>query len=151
MATIFKTPAELLGAVGKQLGHSEWLLIDQERINKFADATGDHQWIHVDPIKAADGPFGTTIAHGFLTLSLANLFLPELIRTTHFSMGVNYGADNIRFPATVPVDSMVFATGEVLSVDEAKGGIRLIVKVSVFVEGSERPACIVDTISLMYP
>jgi len=148
---IANTPKDLFDFVGRQLGPTASIRVDQARINQFADATGDHQWIHVDPIKAADGPFGTTIAHGFLTLSLANLFLPELIRTTHFSMGVNYGADNIRFPATVPVDSMVYATGEVLSVDEAKGGIRLIVKVSVFVEGSERPACIVDTISLMYP
>jgi len=149
--TLVNHPQDLLDMVGQQLGPTSALTVTQERIDQFAEATGDHQWIHVDPIKAADGPFGTTIAHGFLTLSLANLFLPELIRTTHFSMGVNYGADNIRFPATVPVDSMVFATGEVLSVDEAKGGIRLIVKVSVFVEGSERPACIVDTISLMYP
>ena len=145
------SPSDLFSFVGHQLGPTESILVDQLRINQFADATGDHQWIHVDPVKAAEGPFGTTIAHGYLTLSLANLFMPELIRVVNFSMGVNYGADNIRFPATVPVDSKVFASGEVLSVEEVKGGVRMIVRVSVFVEGSERPACVVDTISLMYP
>jgi acyl dehydratase len=144
-------PSDLFDFVGHKLGPTQSIVVDQARIDQFAEATGDHQWIHVDPVRAAEGPFGKTIAHGYLTLSLANLFLPELIRTVNFSMGVNYGADNIRFPATVPVDSKVFATGEVLSVDEAKGGVRLVVRVSVSVEGSERPACIVDTISLMYP
>ena len=152
MATLLANrPSDLFAFVGHQLGPTESILVDQTRINQFAESTGDHQWIHVDPVKAAAGPFGTTIAHGYLTLSLANLFMPELVRVETLSMGVNYGADNIRFPATVPVDSKVFASGEILSVDEAKGGVRLIVRVSVFVEGSERPACVVDTISLMYP
>ena len=152
MATlIVQHPSDMFSVVGHQLGPTESILVDQQRINQFAESTGDHQWIHVDPVKAAAGPFGTTIAHGYLTLSLANLFMPELVRVETLSMGVNYGADNIRFPATVPVDSKVFASGEILSVDEAKGGVRLIVRVSVFVEGSERPACVVDTISLMYP
>lgn len=152
MATlIVQHPSDLFSVVGHQLGPTESILVDQQRINQFAESTGDHQWIHVDPVKAAAGPFGTTIAHGYLTLSLANLFMPELVRVETLSMGVNYGADNIRFPATVPVDSKVFASGEILSVDEAKGGVRLIVRASVFVEGSERPACVVDTISLMYP
>ena len=152
MATlIVQHPSDLFSVVGHQLGPTESILVDQQRINQFAESTGDHQWIHVDPVKAAAGPFGTTIAHGYLTLSLANLFMPELVRVETLSMGVNYGADNIRFPATVPVDSKVFASGEILSVDEAKGGVRLIVRVSVFVEGSKRPACVVDTISLMYP
>ena len=152
MATlIVQHPSDLFSVVGHQLGPTESILVDQQRINQFAESTGDHQWIHVDPVKAAAGPFGTTIAHGYLTLSLANLFMPELVRVETLSMGVNYGDDNIRFPATVPVDSKVFASGEILSVDEAKGGVRLIVRVSVFVEGSERPACVVDTISLMYP
>ena len=150
-ALLANRPKDLFDFVGSQLGPTEAILVDQTRIDQFADATGDHQWIHVDPVKAAAGPFGTTIAHGYLTLSLANLFMPELVRVETLSMGVNYGADNIRFPATVPVDSKVFASGEILSVDEAKGGVRLIVRVSVFVEGSERPACVVDTISLMYP
>ena len=99
MATILaNSPKDLFDFVGHQLGPTESITVDQTRIDQFANATGDHQWIHVDPLKAAEGPFGTTIAHGYLTLSLANLFLPELIRTENFSMGVNYGADNIRFP-----------------------------------------------------
>ena len=112
MATRFDSPAELLPAVGQHLGFSDWLLIDQQRIDLFADATGDHQWIHVDPERAASGPFGKTIAHGYLTLSLANLFLPEIMEVNNVSMGVNYGCEKVRFPAPVPVGSRVRGGGE---------------------------------------
>ena len=105
MTTTFENPHALLDAVGQHLGYSDWLEIDQQRINLFADATGDHQWIHVDPEKAAEGPFGSTIAHGYLTLSLANLFLPQIMQVNNTSMGVNYGCDKVRFPAAVPVGS----------------------------------------------
>jgi acyl dehydratase len=101
--TIFDSPAQLLENVGKPLGASDWLEIDQQRIDLFADATGDHQWIHVDPDRAAQGPFGGTIAHGYLTLSLVNLFLPQIVEVRGISMGVNYGSNKLRFPAPVPV------------------------------------------------
>lgn len=151
MTTVFAHPNELLDAVGKQLGRTDWLDIAQERIDMFADATGDHQWIHVDPDKARDGPFGATIAHGYLTLSLANLFLPQLMEVQSVSMGVNYGCDRVRFPAPVPVGSRVRGLGEVISAEEMKGGVQVVVRITVEVEGSERPACIVDTISRFFP
>ena len=151
MATSFDNPAALLEAVGTDLGHTDWLQIDQERINLFAEATGDHQWIHVDPEKAAEGPFGKTIAHGYLTLSLANLFLPDLMKVENFSMGVNYGCDKVRFPAPVPVDSRIRGAGEVISAEEVKGGVQVVVRITIEIEGSERPACIIDTISRFFP
>ena len=151
MTTVFEQPADLLGAVGQHLGHSDWLQIDQERINQFADATGDHQWIHVDPVKAADGPFGSTIAHGYLTLSLANLFLPQIMEVRNTSMGVNYGCEKVRFPAAVPVGSRVRGGGEVISAEEVKGGVQVVVRMTIEVEGGERPACVIDTISRFFP
>ncbi len=151
MATIFETPQALLGAVGKHLGHSEWLIIEQDRIDQFADATGDHQWIHVDPVKAAEGPFGKTIAHGYLTLSLANLFLPEIMTVNNVSMGVNYGCDKVRFPAPVPVGSHVRGGGEVISAEEVKGGIQVVVRITIEIDGGDRPACVIDTISRFFP
>lgn len=151
MARVFKTPHELLDAVGEQLGRSDWLVIDQDRINLFADATGDHQWIHVDPEKALDGPFGATIAHGYLTLSLVNKFLPEIIEVQEVSMGVNYGCDKVRFPSAVPVGSKIRGSGELVRAEEVKGSIQAVVRVTVEVEGSDRPACVVDTISRFMP
>jgi acyl dehydratase len=151
MTTVFKTPHELASAVGTVLGASEWLEIDQERINLFADATGDHQWIHVDPERAKDGPFGKCIAHGYLTLSLVNLFLPQIVEVQGIAMGVNVGCDRIRFPAPVPVGSRVRGVGELLSIEEIKGGVQSIVRVTVEIEGNDRPACVADTISRYFP
>lgn len=151
MTTVFETPADLLTAQGQHLGYSDWLEIDQDRINLFADATGDHQWIHVDPDKAADGPFGKTIAHGYLTLSLANLFLPQIMQVNNTSMGVNYGCEKVRFPAAVPVGSRVRGGGEVVSVEEVKGGVQVVVRMTIEVEGGDRPACVIDTISRFFP
>lgn len=151
MTRVFKTPHALLDAVGEQLGASDWLEIDQQRINTFADATGDHQWIHVDPERAKDGPFGACIAHGYLTLSLVNLFLPQIIDVQGISMGVNVGCEKIRFPAAVPVGSRVRGVGELISAEEMKGGVQSVVRVTVELEGSERPACVVDTISRYFP
>jgi acyl dehydratase len=151
MATVFKHPGELLAATGRHLGYSDWLLIEQERIDQFAEATGDHQWIHVDPERAAAGPFGKTIAHGYLTLSLANLFLPEIMRVENVSMGVNYGCEKARFPAPVPVGSRVRGGGEVISAEEVKGGVQVVVRMTIEIEGSERPACVIDTISRFFP
>ncbi len=151
MTTVFDNPAALLGSEGRDLGSSDWLEIDQQRINQFAEATGDHQWIHVDPERAAQGPFGRTIAHGYLTLSLANLFLPQLLQVNNVSMGVNYGCDKVRFPAPVPVGSRVRGSGEILSVEEVKGGVQVVVRMTIEIEGSERPACVIDTISRFFP
>ena len=151
MARIFNTPSELLEAVGEQLPASDWLTIDQQRINQFADATGDHQWIHVDPDKAKDGPFGKCIAHGYLTLSLVNLFVPQMIDVQGISMGVNVGCEKIRFPSPVPVDSRIRGVGEIVSAEEMKGGVQSVVRISVEIEGSDRPACVVDTISRYFP
>ena len=152
MATVFASPAELESAVGKNLGVSDWLEITQDRIDKFADATGDHQWIHVDPERAKEGPYGATIAHGYLTQSLVNLFLPQIVEVRGIKMGVNYGADRLRFPAPVPVGSRIRGTGELLKVEQTKdGGTQATVRVTVEIEGSERPACVIDTISRYYP
>lgn len=152
MATLFENPSELLQSQGKHLGFSDWLEIDQARIDLFAEATGDHQWIHVDPERAAQGPFGKTIAHGYLTLSLANLFLPEVMKVNNVSMGVNYGCEKVRFPAPVPVGSKVRGGGEVVAVEEVKGGgVQVVVRMTIEIEGSDRPGCVIDTISRFYP
>ncbi len=151
MTTVFRRPDALLDAVGQHLGHSDWLEITQERIDQFAEATGDHQWIHVDPKRAKNGPFGATIAHGYLTQSLVNLFLPQIVEVRGISMGVNYGADRLRFPAPVPVGSRIRGSAELLQVDEVKGGVQAVIRVTVEIEGGERPACVIDTISRYYP
>jgi acyl dehydratase len=151
MATVFETPADLKRAVGQHLGYSEWLTITQERINQFADATGDHQWIHVDPVRAKDGPFGACIAHGYLTLSLVNLFLPQIVEVRGIRMGVNYGVDKVRFPAPVRVGARIRGGGELINVEEVKGGVQATIRVTVDVEGSDRPGCVVDTISRFFP
>lgn len=151
MATCFENPADLLNAVGKHLGFSDWEVVDQQRIDQFANATGDHQWIHVDPEKAADGPFGKTIAHGYLTLSMANLFLPQVMQVDNTSMGVNYGCEKVRFPSPVPVGSRIRGGGEVMSAEEVKGGIQVVVRMTIEIEGADRPACVVDTISRFFP
>jgi len=151
MTTIFDQPHALLSAVGQHLGFSDWLEIDQQRINQFADATGDHQWIHVDESRAAQGPFGKTIAHGYLTLSLANLFLPQIMQVNNVSMGVNYGCEKVRFPAAVPVGSRVRGGGEIISAEQVKGGVQVVVRMTIEIEGGDRPACVIDTISRFFP
>lgn len=151
MSRIFTSPCELVGQEGVILGPTEWIAIDQGRVNLFADATGDHQWIHVDPERARNGPFGGTIAHGYLTLSLVNHFLPELIEVQRFTHAVNVGADRLRFLSPVPVGARIRGVGEIVSVEEVKGAIQSVVRVMIEIEGSERPACVVDTISRYFP
>jgi len=151
MATVFANPLDLNGAVGQHLGYSDWLTITQERINQFADATGDHQWIHVDPVRAKDGPFGACIAHGYLTLSLVNLFLPQIVEVHGIRMGVNYGVDKVRFPAPVRVGARIRGGGELIRVEEVKGGVQATIRVTVEIEGGDRPGCVVDTISRFFP
>lgn len=151
MPVIFDQPADLIGKEGTALPATEWLMIDQDRVNGFADVTGDHQWIHVDVDRAKDGPFGGTIAHGYLTMSLVNFFLPELIEVRGFAHAVNVGADRLRFLAPVKVGSRIRGVGEVVAVDEIKGAIQSTVRVTVEIEGSDKPACVVDTISRYFP
>jgi len=152
MAAIFPSPAALLGAEGMALGPTGWLCIEQTRIDGFAEATGDKQWIHVDPVRAKAGPFGGTIAHGYLTLSLVNLFLPEMLEVRRFSSGVNVGLDRVRFLAPVPAGARIRGRGEIIKVEEAKAGaIQSVVRITVEIEGEERPACIADTISRYFP
>lgn len=144
---VFTTKEQLLGATGTQLGTTDWISIDQDRINMFAESTGDHQWIHVDPDKAAKGPFGACIAHGYLTLSLVNYFLPQLMEVQNISMGVNYGCDKIRFPNIVKVGSMIRGSGEIINVEQIKDAIQITARISVEVADQQRPACVADTIS----
>lgn len=138
---------DLTAAVGEDLGASDWLTIEQDRVDAFAEATGDHQWIHVDVPRATAGPFGGTIAHGYLTLSLVNTFLPDLLEVRNVSMGVNYGTDKTRFPAAVPVGSRIRGRAELTGAEEVKGGVQARVTVTVEIEDSDRPACVVETIS----
>ena len=148
---IVDQPNDLLEAVGQTLGPSEPLVVTQERINQFAEATGDDQWIHVDQERAANGPFGHTIAHGYLTLSLAAYFLPQLLSVKNMSMGVNYGTEKVRFPSAVTEGSTLRATGEIISAEPSGGGVKVVVRMTLTADGAERPACVVDTISLFYP
>ena len=152
MATIFNNPRELLGKDGQVLDTTAWLTIDQQRIDQFAEITGDKQWIHVDPERARSGPFGTTIAHGYLTVSLIGTFLPQIIDVRNFSMGVNVGVDGLRFLAPVPVGSRIRASGVIVKVDEVKAAaIQCVVRVTIEIEGKEKPACVLDTISRYFP
>lgn len=150
-ARIFETPSALLDAVGESFGPTEWVAIEQDRIDLFAQATDDHQWIHVDPARAKDGPFGGTIAHGYLTMSLVNRFLPELVEVRGVSMGINIGTDNLRFLNPVRSGKRIRGTGELVKAEEAKGGVQAVVRVTVEIEGEAKPACVVDTISRFYP
>lgn len=147
MTTIYSSAEQLLAAEGQDLGATDWIEIDQARVNLFAEATGDHQWIHVDPERAASGPFGGCIAHGYLTLSLVNLFLPQLIQVDNLRMGVNYGCDRVRFPAPVRVGARIRGRGEVVRVEQVGAAVQATVRVSVEIEGGDRPGCVVDTIS----
>jgi acyl dehydratase len=148
MATVFATLDELRGATGTHLGWTDWLEVDQERVNLFADATGDHQWIHVDVERAkAESPFGGPIAHGFLTLALSNLFLPQLLEVRGASAGVNYGTGKVRFPAPVPVGSRVRGGAEVTAVEEITGGLQTTITITIEVEGSAKPACVIESLS----
>lgn len=129
------------------LGVTDWLLVDQERINTFADATGDHQWIHVDPERAASGPFGATIAHGLLTLSLLPQFQFELVQVENIAMGINYGYNKVRFLNPVKVGSRLRARGEITDVAKKPGAIDVTILTTVEIEGADKPACVAESIS----
>lgn len=147
MTTILNGVDGVKAALGTHLGYSEWLLIEQDRVNLFAEATGDHQWIHVDPERAKDGPFGAAIAHGYLTMSLSNYLLPQIVEAQGFSAGVNYGVDKVRFPSPVKVGERVRAGAELVEVTEVDGGLQTIMRVTIEIEGGTKPACVIDAIS----
>src|SRR3954471_420773 len=138
MATTFSGLDDLRARVGQHLGHSDWLEITQDRVDRFADATDDHQWIHIDPERAKAGPFGGPIAHGYLTLSLAPALLPEVIQVGGISMGVNYGCNKVRFPSPVPVGAKVRAGAQLVSVEDVAGGAQVTMSVTFEVEGQEK-------------
>jgi len=139
---------DLRSLIGEHLGYSDYVEITQDQVNQFADATGDHQWIHVDVERAKkESPFGGPIAHGYLTLALTNLVLPEVLEVRGVSLGVNYGTGKVRFPAPVPVGSRVRGTAELTACDEIAGGIQTTIVITMEVEGGAKPACVVESLS----
>jgi acyl dehydratase len=141
---------ELEGLAGQELGSSEWHEIAQERVNTFADATGDHQWIHVDPERAAAGPFGGTIAHGYLTLSLLPQATFALMHVEDASAAINYGLNKVRFPAPVPVGSRIRTSYRIADVAEVEGGVQVTTVGTVEREGGEKPVCVAETLTRYY-
>ena len=151
MPATFRSAGELRSAVGRSFGPTDWLLVEQSRIDRFADATEDHQWIHVDPERAArESPYGATIVHGYLTLSLLNFFLPQLVVVEGAKMGIDYGCDRVRFPAAVRSGSRVRGRADVVHVEDIAGGVQVAIRVSVETEGGDKPACVADTLSRFY-
>lgn len=148
---IYEHFSELEAMVGQQVGVSEWVAIDQEKINRFADVTGDHQWIHVDPERAAKGPFGATIAHGFLTLSLLPKLAGDAVKIHDQKMGVNYGLNRVRFTAPVRAGSRVRARSTLAAFEPLpNNGAQVTTSVVIELEGSEKPACVAEAISRRY-
>ena len=148
---VFEKLAELKPLVGQELAVSDWFPVSQQRIDQFAEATGDHQWIHVDPARAAKGPFGATIAHGFLTLSMLPLLLETAVDIRDVKMGVNYGLNRVRFTAPVPVGSELRGRIRLLAFDDLPdGGVQLTTEVTIERKGSDKPACIAESISRRY-
>ena len=151
MATQIHGIAGLKALEGQHLGYSDWIEITQDRVDLFADATGDHQWIHTDPERAKDGPFGGTIAHGYLTLSIGPMLAPQVMQTTGFSMGVNYGCGKVRFPSPVPVGSKLRLGIEVEEIDELSPGQAQCTYLYTFeVEGAPKPSCVAQVIVRVY-
>ena len=141
---------EFTSAKGEHLGHSDWFAVTQERVDAFADATGDHQWIHVDPERAKAGPFGGPIAHGYLTLSLGPMLAPQVFIVTGISMGVNYGAGKVRFPSPVPVGSKLRLGVTLVSVEDVAGGVQVTQEFVFEVEGAPKPSCVAEVIFRYY-
>lgn len=146
MTRVFENIDALKAAVGEELGTSDWTTVTQEQINTFADATGDHQWIHVDPERAATGPFGGTIAHGYLTLSLLPVFAEQIFVVENLAFGMNYGANKVRFPAPVPVDSRLRATATLKETVDIAIGTQVVITFLVEREGADKPVCIAEVV-----
>ena len=145
--TSFEHLTDLQALVGQEVGVSDWISVDQQRINLFADATGDHPWIHIDAERAARGPFGTTIAHGFLTLSLLPEMSASAFQVRDTRMGVNYGLDRVRFPAPVPVNSRLRGRFKLTKYEPIEGGAQLTVEVTMEREGSSKPVCVAESLA----
>ena len=146
----YKTLAEMHALVGQDLGSSDWLVVEQDRIDRFAQATGDLQWIHTDPVRAAAGPFGATVAHGFLTLSLVPVLSESAFTVDDVRMGVNYGLNRVRFAAPVRVGSRLRGHFKLLSCEALEGGAQMVVQATLELEGSAKPACVAETVSRRY-
>jgi acyl dehydratase len=150
-ARIINGSAELKALIGEHLGYSEWLEVTQERVNQFAEATGDHQWIHVDPERATkESPFGGPIAHGYLTLSLGPVLMPQVFISTGFKMGVNYGCNKVRFMSPVPVGAKLRLGVTVIAVEDIPGGIQSTYGFSFECEGAAKPSCVAEVIFRSY-
>lgn len=147
---VYATLQELQGRVGEELGVSDWVTVDQAQIDAFANATGDHQWIHIDPVRAAAGPFGATVAHGFLTLSLLPLMGASAFQVSDTRMGVNYGLNRVRFPAPVPVGSRLRGHFKLLRYEPLDGGAQLTTEVTMEREGSTKPVCVAESVARRY-
>ena len=141
---------DLPSMVGKHLGHSDWHTVDQEQINRFADATGDHQWIHVDAERAKSGPFGTTIGHGYLTLSLAPIFICQSLKVEGAKLDVSYGLGKVRFPAPVPSGSRVRMGAEIGAVEPVSGGLQVTLNATFEIDGQPKPACVAEILFRYY-
>jgi acyl dehydratase len=150
MATVFADPDALKDAVGTHLGFTDWMVVDQDRIDRFADATGDHQWIHVDPDRARSGPFGATVAHGYLTLSLVIPLFGELLTIEGTRMGINYGVNKVRFPTPVTVGSRIRGGAEIVECEEIAGGVQVIIRITVEIDGAAKPACVARVVYRQY-
>ena len=146
----FEKGSDLQALVGQHIADSDWITVDQQRIDLFADATGDHQWIHVDPVRAAAGPFGAPIAHGFLTLSLLPEMAASALEVRDTRMGVNYGLNRVRFPAPVPVGSRLRGRFKLLAYEPIEGGAQVTMEVSMEREGSAKPVCIAESVARRY-
>ena len=147
---IIKGVDELKSLVGNHLGYSDYLTVTQDQVNRFADATGDHQWIHIDVERANAGPFGGPIAHGYLTLSLGPVFLPQIFGVEGVAMGVNYGTNKVRFPSPVPVGSKLRAGVKLLSVEDVTGGVQVTLETTFEVENAKKPSCVAEVVFRYY-
>jgi acyl dehydratase len=150
MTTVLEQPADLLGLVGRCLGTTDWIKVTQQQVDLFADATGDRQWIHTDAKRAAKGPFKGTIAHGYLTLSLAPTVIAQVLEIHEVTAALNYGLNKVRFPAPVRVGSQVRAAVTVASAQQKTSGVESVFKLTFEIDGEERPACVADVI-VLYP
>jgi acyl dehydratase len=150
MTTVVDQPADLLNLVGRPLGSTDWMTITQQQVNLFAEATGDHQWIHTDPQRAINGPFKGTVAHGYLTLSLAPVAISHVLEIRELTSALNYGLNKVRFPTPVRVGSKVRATVAVMSAEQKTSGVEAVFTLTYEIEGQRRPACVADVI-VLYP
>lgn len=146
---VLRTRAEIAAATGDELGPTDWVTIDQHRIDTFAEATGDHQWIHVDPDRAATGLFGRTVAHGYLTLSLIPMLVAQLVSYETPGPRLNYGLNKVRFPEPVPVGSRVRARAVIAGTEDMAAGTQVITRVTIEIEGQQKPACVAETVVLL--